>query len=176
MTLTAGVATIALCLAGCAGVTASAGSGASAAAAVKNAGGQTVGAAAFTEVSGGVRVVLEVHDLPPGEHAVHVHAVGKCEPPQFLSAGGHFNPTDKEHGMLNPEGPHAGDLPNVTVGANGTGRLESFTDRLTLSDGPTSVFEGDGSALVIHADPDDFKTDPAGNSGARIACGVIVRR
>lgn len=166
---------LALVLAGCAAMTAPGGSGEMATAEVRNAAGQAVGTATLTEVGGGVRVVLEVHDLPPGQHAVHVHAVGACDPPQFATAGAHFNPAGREHGILNPRGPHAGDLPNITVDANGTGRLESFTDRVTLSAGPTSILDHDGSALVVHAGPDDFKTDPAGGSGARIACGVIVK-
>ncbi|MBI3637097.1 MAG: superoxide dismutase family protein [Candidatus Rokubacteria bacterium] len=168
------VAALALFLAGCA--TATTGGGATATAEMKNANGQTVGTATFTEVSGGVRVVLEARDLPPGEKGVHIHAVGKCDPPQFTTAGGHFNPAGKQHGTLNPQGPHAGDLPNIVIGANGTGRLETFTDRVALSAGANSLFDADGSALVIHASPDDFKTDPTGNSGGRIACGLIVKK
>ncbi|MGH7390690.1 MAG: superoxide dismutase family protein [Candidatus Rokuibacteriota bacterium] len=141
---------------------------------LKNPGGLTVGTATFTEVSGGVRVVLEARGLPAGARAVHVHDVGRCEPPGFNSAGGHFNPGKRQHGILNPAGPHAGDLPNLTVGPDGTGRLETTTDRFTLGAGPTSVFDTDGSALVVHAAPDDFRTDPTGNSGGRAACGVIV--
>jgi Cu-Zn family superoxide dismutase len=140
-----------------------------------NAGGQTVATATLTQVGGAVRVVIEARGLPPGVKGVHVHAVGKCDPPEFTSAGSHFNPQGKQHGALNPQGPHAGDLPNLTIGADGKGRLESTTQLLTLASGPTSVFDADGSAIVIHAAPDDFKTDPTGNSGARIACGVIVK-
>ena len=164
----------AVIVAGCAGMATS--GGASATAAIKNVSGQSVGTATLTEVSGGVRVVLDVHDLPLGEKGVHIHAVGKCDPPEFTTAGGHFNPGGKQHGTLNPQGPHAGDLPNIMIGANSRGRLETVTDRVTVSIGPISVFDADGSALVIHAGPDDLKTDPTGNSGARIACGVIVRR
>ncbi len=119
---------------------------------------------------------MEVKGLPPGAKAVHVHAVGTCEGPQFTSAGDHFNPGKKEHGMMNPQGPHAGDLPNITIAADGSGRMESATDRIALGAGATSLFDADGSALVIHAAPDDFKTDPTGNSGSRIACGVIVKK
>ncbi|HEY3065861.1 MAG TPA: superoxide dismutase family protein [Methylomirabilota bacterium] len=142
---------------------------------LRDSGGQPVGTATFTEVSGGVRIVLDARGLPPGQHGVHVHAVGTCEPPAFTSAGGHFNPGQKEHGMLNPNGPHAGDLPNLTIGTDGAGRLETFSERITLTAGPNSVFDADGSALVVHAGPDDFKTDPTGNSGNRIACGIIVK-
>jgi len=142
---------------------------------LRDANGQTVGTATFTEVSGGVRFVVETRGLPPGQHGVHVHDVGVCDPPGFTTAGPHFNPGQKEHGMLNPKGPHAGDLPNLTVGTDGAGRLETFSERLTLAAGPNSVFDANGSALVVHAAPDDFKTDPTGNSGNRIACGVIVK-
>ena len=144
---------------------------------LRTARGDVVGAATFTQVGNAVRVVLEVQGLPPGVHGVHVHAVGACEGPAFTSAGGHFNPHGREHGALNhPRGPHAGDLPNLTVGADGKGRLESATELMTLGAGVSSIFDGDGSAIVVHAAPDDFRTDPTGNSGARIACGVIGRR
>ncbi len=142
---------------------------------LRNAQGQVVGAGTFTDVSGGVRIVVEVRDLPPGEKGVHIHAVGKCDPPGFTSAGGHFNPGRRQHGLLNPQGPHAGDLPNIRVDDDGNGRLETMTERVTVTAGPTSILDADGSALVVHAAPDDFKTDPTGNSGARIACGVITR-
>jgi Cu-Zn family superoxide dismutase len=142
---------------------------------LRNAGGQTVATATLTQVGGALRVVIEAHGLPPGVKGVHIHAVGKCDPPDFTTAGSHFNPQGKQHGALNPQGPHAGDLPNLTIGADGKGRLESTTQLPTLASGPTSVFDADGSAIVIHAAPDDFKTDPTGNSGARIACGVIVK-
>ena len=164
-----------LLLAGCASMTQPAVTGNTTQAELKNPGGQTVGTATITEVSGGVRVVIEVRGLPAGPKGVHVHEVGQCDPPGFMTAGGHFNPTSKQHGLMNPQGPHAGDLPNITIADNGTGRLETFSDRLTLSAGANSVFDGDGSAIVIHAGPDDFKTDPAGNSGGRIACGILKK-
>jgi Cu-Zn family superoxide dismutase len=109
-------------------------------------------------------------------HAVHVHAVGKCDGPAFTSAGGHFNPTGKKHGHKSAEGAHAGDLPNMLIGKDGSGRFEAMTDGLTLLAGPLSVFDADGSSLVIHAGADDYATDPAGNAGDRIACGLIVSR
>jgi Cu-Zn family superoxide dismutase len=142
---------------------------------LRNATGQTVGTATFTQVGSALRVVLEVQGLPPGPKAVHVHSVGVCQGPTFASAGDHFNPHRREHGALNPRGPHAGDLPNIVVGPDGRGRLESTTELMTLGTGSGSVLDADGSAIVVHAAPDDFRTDPTGNSGARLACGVIVR-
>jgi Cu-Zn family superoxide dismutase len=166
-------AALTLVLAGCASTSPPATTGNTARAELRNASGQAVGMATVTEISGGVRVVVDARGLPAGAKAVHVHEVGACDPPAFTTAGGHFNPARKQHGMLNPQGPHAGDLPNITIAADGTGRLEAFSDRLTLAAGPSSVFDADGSAVVIHASPDDFRSDPAGNAGARIACGVL---
>ena len=140
-----------------------------------NTSGQSVGTARFTQAGNVVRILVEAKGLPPGPHGAHVHAVGKCDPPDFNSAGPHFNPTNKQHGALNPQGSHAGDLPNLTVGPDGTGRMETTTEQLSLGSGPSSVWDADGSALVVHANADDFKTDPTGNSGARIACGVLVK-
>jgi superoxide dismutase, Cu-Zn family len=141
---------------------------------LKDKDGKAVGVATFRESSGGVTVDLNVKGLTPGLHAVHVHAVGKCEAPAFTSAGGHFNPAQKKHGYKSPEGAHAGDLPNMLVAKDGTGRFESFTDGMTLKPGATSVFDKDGSALVIHAGVDDNVTDPTGNAGDRAACGIIT--
>jgi Cu-Zn family superoxide dismutase len=169
------VAAFALFTTGCAALTQPTPGTNAATAELRNAQGQVVGTATLAEVSGGVRVLVDAKGLPPGPKGVHIHAVGKCEPPDFASAGGHFNPGGKKHGFDSPEGPHAGDLPNMTVGADAVGRLESMNERITLAAGPNPVLDADGSALVIHADPDDFRTDPAGNSGARVACGVIVR-
>jgi Cu-Zn family superoxide dismutase len=142
---------------------------------LRNAQGQVVAHATFTQTAAGVRIVVDARGLPPGDKGIHIHEVGRCEPPTFTSAGGHFNPGRRQHGLENPAGPHAGDLPNIRIDAQGTGRLETTTDRVTLASGPTSLFDADGSALVIHAAPDDHRTDPTGNSGARIACGVISR-
>jgi len=141
---------------------------------LKDKDGNAVGVARFRESSGGVTVDVNVKGLTPGLHAVHVHAVGRCDAPAFTSAGGHFNPAQKKHGYKSPEGAHAGDLPNMLVAKDGTGRFEAFTDGMTLKPGATSVFDKDGSALVIHAGVDDNITDPTGNAGDRAACGVIT--
>jgi Cu-Zn family superoxide dismutase len=145
-----------------------------AAAPLRNAEGQVLGMAIFTQEAQGVRISVTVKGLSPGEHGIHIHSVGKCEPPDFLSAGPHFNPTNKKHGLTNPEGPHAGDLPNLVVSEDGSAVYEHITDRVTLTPGELSLFDEDGSSLVIHAGPDDQMTDPAGNSGARVLCGVIT--
>lgn len=169
------VSVLVLSLGGCAGMLRPATTDTTAAAELKNAAGQAVGTASFTEVSGGVRLVVELRGLPPGAKGVHIHATGRCEPPGFTTAGGHFNPDGKQHGALNPQGSHAGDLPNITIGSGGSGRLEAMSTQVTLSPGPRSILGDTPRALVVHAAPDDLKTDPTGNSGARIACGVIVK-
>lgn len=147
----------------------------SAKAELKDAQGKVVGTATLGEVAGGVKIALKASGLKPGDHGLHIHAVGKCEPPAFTSAGGHFNPGNKKHGKQNPEGAHAGDLPNLKVGADGTGSIEVTAGGVTLKGGAGSLFQPGGTALVVHADPDDEKTDPTGNSGARVACGVISK-
>jgi Cu-Zn family superoxide dismutase len=142
---------------------------------IKNAEGETIGTASLRATKDGVLLTINVNGLPEGLHAVHVHSVGKCEGPAFTSAGPHFNPLNKKHGLENPAGPHAGDLPDMYVEKNGEGRYEVLMDRITLGSGETSIFDADGSAIVIHVTADDNVTDPTGNSGDRIACGVIVR-
>jgi Cu-Zn family superoxide dismutase len=144
-------------------------------AAIKDVQGKQIGTATLTEGADGVRIALDISKLPPGAHGLHIHSVGKCEAPDFKSAGPHFNPDAKKHGMKNPDGPHAGDLSNVEVGADGTVKTAVTTKLVTLGAGRNSLFQEGGTALVIHADPDDERTDPAGNSGARIACGVITQ-
>jgi Cu-Zn family superoxide dismutase len=160
-------------LAGCAAMQTA--GGAAATVDLRNTAGASVGTANLTQVGNVVRIVLDAKGLTPGLHGVHIHAVGKCDPPDFNSAGPHFNPTGKQHGALNPQGAHAGDLPNINVGADGNGRLETATEQITLGTGTTSLWDADGSSLVVHAAPDDFKTDPTGNSGGRVACGVITK-
>jgi superoxide dismutase, Cu-Zn family len=139
-------------------------------------GGGWVGTPTSTKTGGGGRLPVQVANLPTGKHGMHIHAVAQCEPPEFKSAGGHFNPSAKKHGLHNPEGAHAGDMPNLTVGKNGKAKATVTARGATLGEGEGSLFGPDGTALVIHADPDDEKTDPAGNSGARIACGVIEKK
>lgn len=164
-----------LVLAGCAG-TGGSERGPSATVELMSSGGQKVGTATLTEEGGTVRIVVEVTGLSPGQHGLHIHAVGKCNPPGFTTAGGHYNPLARKHGLASPEGAHAGDLPNLVADASGKARYEQATAAVTLREGPLSVFDADGSALVIHEKEDDQKTDPTGNSGGRVACGVLVRR
>ena len=140
-----------------------------------NAQGEKVGTATLEQTSGGVKITGEVSKLPPGTHAIHVHDAGKCEGPDFKTAGSHFNPEGKKHGSKNPEGPHAGDLPNFDVGSDGTGHFSITANHITLGEGANSVFHSGGTSLVIHEKADDYTTDPSGNSGARIACGVIEK-
>lgn len=147
---------------------------------LKDAKGSTVGFAEFIEVRSGVQLTLKVLSLPPGKHGLHIHAVGKCEPgregqPDFATAGGHFNPAGKQHGTKNPQGPHAGDFPNFEVGPDGKGELLAFNPHLSLNPGASQSLLKDPTAIVIHEKEDDEKTDPTGNSGNRIACGVIAR-
>ena len=137
--------------------------------ALVNSAGQSVGTVRAWQTAGGVSFRISAAGLPHGIHGLHVHAVGRCDPPEFTSAGGHWNPADKKHGMNNPAGPHAGDLPNVEVAANGVLNATVTLPNATMA----ALLDADGSALVLHAGPDDYVTDPSGNSGARIGCAVI---
>lgn len=143
---------------------------------LKNAKGETVGTVRVTAERGGkgVRLQGNVSNLPPGEHGIHIHMTGKCDPPEFTTAGGHFNPSNAKHGMADSGG-HAGDLGNLKVGENGKARVNITVSAVTLDASQNSALKEGGTALVVHASPDDMKTDPAGNAGARIACGVITR-
>jgi Cu-Zn family superoxide dismutase len=145
--------------------------------ALKDAKGMSVGTATISEpkAGAGVTIKLNLKGLTPGDHALHIHQMAKCEAPGFTTAGPHFNPAKKHHGLENPEGPHAGDMPNFKVAAKGTAKTTISDPRVTLGDGDNSVFAGGGTALVIHAKADDLKSDPAGNAGDRIACGVIAK-
>lgn len=125
-----------------------------------------------------VHVRLQLHDLTPGDHGIHFHAVAKCEgagATPFATAGAHYNPIGRQHGLQNSAGPHAGDVPNITLGADGRVDTGFTSDRATLTDGSTTLFDADGSSIVIHAAPDDQTSQPSGNSGARVACGTLRR-
>lgn len=136
---------------------------------LRTAAGADVGRASATEVAGGVRFTLDVRGLPPGTHGAHLHMTGRCDAPDFASAGGHWNPTGAKHGAMNPQGPHQGDLPNLLVGTDGRGTIGVTIPGATMA----ALFDDDGAAMMVHAAADDLLTDPSGNSGGRIACGVL---
>ncbi len=142
---------------------------------MKDAAGKSVGMAMISAAKdGGVSIAIDFKGLPPGEHALHFHQTAKCEAP-FTSAGGHFNPEGKKHGLENPEGSHAGDMKNFTVAADGTAKATITNAKVTMGTGANSIYAGGGTALMIHAGADDMKSDPAGDAGARIACGLVVK-
>ena len=144
---------------------------------IVNAQGEKVGTANLTSTGKGVKIKVEVTSLSPGEHGIHIHNVGKCEVPAFSSAGGHFNPTSAHHGIHNAQDPHPhlGDLPNLVVDSGGKGKASLTIEGVTLGDGDSSLFHQGGTSLVIHAKADDLMSDPSGNSGDRVACGVIEK-
>lgn len=135
-----------------------------------NSSGQVIGTITPAQTSGGVSLVIAAAGVPHGLHGVHVHAVGRCDPASFESAGAHWNPASRKHGVNNPEGPHAGDLPNVTASSSGVVRETVVLAGSSLA----QLADADGSALLLHASADDYRTDPSGNSGARIACAVLA--
>jgi Cu-Zn family superoxide dismutase len=143
-------------------------------ASLQDAQGRPVGSARLQQTPHGVLVKIELTDVSPGTHAIHVHDVGRCEGPTFDTAGGHVSPPGRQHGFLNPRGHHAGDLPNVNVPASKQLTVEQLVADVTLDSGPQSLLDDNGSAVVIHAGSDDYATDPAGDSGPRIACGRII--
>ena len=149
--------------------------GATARADLRNTQGALVGTISMQQAAQGLLITVDIANLPPGSHGMHVHAVGRCDPPAFESAGGHFNPTGRQHGARNEMGQHAGDLPNLQVPASGSTRVDIVARELTLGATGSGLFDADGSAVVVHALADDYRTDPSGASGDRIACGVVSR-
>jgi superoxide dismutase, Cu-Zn family len=138
-----------------------------------NAQGKKIGTVHVEHMPSATIFFLDLHNLPPGVHGIHIHSVGKCDPPDFASAGPHFNPSNAKHGMKNPQGPHAGDLPNITIPKSGKLQTQIMVAGDRQWSGEGGILDGDGASLVIHASADDYMTDPSGNSGARIACAKL---
>lgn len=168
-----GMAVAGACL-GAQSAAAPAADGASATATLVDAHDKSVGKAVLTQATDGVLVKVSVSGLKAGTYAFHLHTTGKCDKPDFTTAGGHWNPTAHQHGKDNPQGPHMGDLPNIEVAASGLGALEQKIPGARLTGGDHPILDADGTSAMLHAGPDDYKTDPSGNSGARIACGVVT--
>ncbi|WP_026576076.1 superoxide dismutase family protein [Bacillus sp. UNC438CL73TsuS30] len=137
--------------------------------------GDSLGKITLSEQASGVKMEVNLTGLTPGVHAIHIHDTGKCEAPDFKSAGGHFNPENKKHGLLNPNGAHAGDMPNLIVGDDGSVKAELMAPNVSLKDGKKSLFTKKGTSIVVHAGKDDGMTQPAGDSGKRVACGEITK-
>jgi len=150
-------------------------SGAGAEAVIQGARGEELGWARFSPARGGVELEIEVGGLAPGLHGMHVHEAGRCEPPSFESAGGHLNPSGARHGLDSAAGPHTGDMPNLSVRADGTAKARLLLPRVSLGVGSDSLLRPGGASLMIHAGRDDQVSDPSGGSGARLACGVITK-
>ena len=171
-------ATLLLATAGCAATTEGGGSDSGemrATASIRDPAGRVLANATLREQGGEIRVRVEAAGLPAGSYGTHVHTTGLCEGPAFASAGGHWNPTSRQHGTENPQGPHKGDLPNLSVDASGRGSVEYAIPGAALAGGSVGLLDADGAAVVVHARSDDYRTDPSGNSGDRIACGIVSR-
>jgi superoxide dismutase, Cu-Zn family len=147
--------------------------GGTATAALRTAAGEARGQATVTQAGDGISVRVEAMNMAPGTYAAHIHTTGRCDPPAFESAGGHWNPTSQQHGRENPQGPHKGDLPNLTIAAGGRGVVEFTIPGASVTGGSTAMLDSDGAAMMIHEKPDDYRTDPSGDAGARIACGTF---
>ena len=154
-------------------MTAAAGVAPGAAAELRTVAGETKARVTASQLGDTIRIRIDAMGMARGSYAAHVHSVGLCSPPDFTSAGPHWNPTGSQHGKNNPAGMHKGDLPNLTVGTDGRGTLDYAIPAAMLTGGPNPLLDADGAAVVIHAQADDYRTDPAGNAGARIACGVL---
>ncbi|MFN3387426.1 MAG: superoxide dismutase family protein [Allosphingosinicella sp.] len=140
---------------------------------IRDAAGRTRARATATESGDSIRVRVEAVDMTAGAYGTHVHTTGRCDAPSFESAGGHWNPTGRQHGRDNPQGEHKGDLPNLLVGTDGRGSFEFTIPGASISQGPNRLLDADGAAIVVHSGADDYRTDPSGNSGSRVACGVL---
>ena len=169
------IAIIGACIliAGCAETVTEAPSGPSATAVLHDALGNEKAQATVTQVGPDLRVRVTAAGMAPGTYGVHIHAIGRCEAPGYASAGPHWNPTRHQHGKDNPQGMHLGDLPNLVIGSDGRGSLEYSVGGAVLREGTNILLDSDGAALIIHAGPDDYKTDPSGNSGSRMVCGIL---